>query len=347
MKGVGEDYKLYSNLGFYSEWEDLIPKLLEQEINTVRLAFSIDPGNSYSHTVLDYDDLDDILDLLDEHGLYAILDLHNRHDGVVKDHQGYFGSPRWQADMVSLGNRYKDRDTVIALQPFNEAFRITHYETHASGSLELFRFVQKAYAELTDELRHIGFMKPVIDSDYDVYENWGWETIGEYIRDGLYHSCHIWASPWAVDSTHTTGPGIEGWWNRIRGKMEIMLTFPEPKIVIDEFGPWHDPRSNWDMEEQADFCVKILNWGYDNGIGWNMWMYERSTRPGHDYHDYYNQALDESIYGQENGGETMTTKIKNIGNTPLTVSYTTVVTEVIAPGEEKTFPTDELEITNS
>lgn len=84
--------------------------------NTARLAFRFPDCATASHySPLDYAQLEQVLALLSQNGINAILDCHN-----WQDTSGCFGSAAWQQDWINLAAHVKGDNRIVGLDLANE-----------------------------------------------------------------------------------------------------------------------------------------------------------------------------------------------------------------------------------
>jgi aryl-phospho-beta-D-glucosidase BglC (GH1 family) len=91
--GVGSDWRVINKPSslliddVLDLWRnDIENKINRMGFNTVRLAFAFPESGETTRNVIIFEELNQVLSLLDSYGLKAILDLHNYYDM-----QGYFG----------------------------------------------------------------------------------------------------------------------------------------------------------------------------------------------------------------------------------------------------------------
>lgn len=154
--GVSEDW-LLKYRGQSHTWDKIIPKMKRWKFNTARLAFRFPEAvtaNNYSllDYVNNYAQLDQVLELLSQNGIKAILDCHN-----YKDTYGWFASSEWQQDWVSLAIRVKGDSRIVGLELANEPTP----NTWDSGVATTQEFID-ALGACTDAIRAAGNMHKII-----------------------------------------------------------------------------------------------------------------------------------------------------------------------------------------
>jgi len=164
----GTDYRVYyTNKSLpietvLEEWQSEIANMKSFGFNTVRLSFAFNNSGGTTHSTLVYSELNQVLTLLDENGLHAVLDLHN-----WEDMQGFFGSPDWIQSWVDLASHYKNDQTIIAYELFNEPYPSTWYstvQTGGAGGPEGTGCLQ-ALAQCVDAIRATGDQHAIVYPD--------------------------------------------------------------------------------------------------------------------------------------------------------------------------------------
>lgn len=268
--GIGSDWKVYmkdSSIGTaLQRWETEIPKIKQWGFNTVRLAFRFD-NEGDAHSLLNYQELDQVLSLMNENNLKVILDLHD-----WRDMYDYFGSQTWIDNWVNLAQYYKNNDIIIAYELFNEPFTQNWHSSVDGGGCGVGygEGVMTALAECVDAIRATGdehtivypdpwFIRP---TETDVMHP---ERIAETLkRDNVIITFHLWQNnPDVFSIDYHMEQRAQAWinagWDIWVGEMGV---FPNR--------PW---------TEQEDWCVGAINYVVDRNIkGFNLWMHGYSSR---------------------------------------------------------------------
>jgi hypothetical protein len=166
--GFGADYRLSSvdqSLPIetvLANWRLEIPEIKSFGFDTVRLAFAFNNSGGTADSVLVYSELDQVLTLLDQNGLHAILDLHN-----FNDMMGFFGSPGWIQSWADLASHYKNDHRIVAFELFNEPSTANWYssvQTGGAGGPQGTGCLQ-ALAQCVDAIRATGDNHPIVYPD--------------------------------------------------------------------------------------------------------------------------------------------------------------------------------------
>lgn len=273
-RGAGVDYlfaEKESLVGvneeeYLSRWQTYLPQFQQMGLNTMRLAFafpdsSVNPETGRTtHSVLDYDKLEQVLTFLDSHGIKAILDLHN-----YGDMKGDFGSSKWFENWKRLAERFKGDSRIAAYELFNEPGKET-WDTAVTDMMG----VLKAYAELTDAIHSLDAERIVIwpskgylpyAYDLDKFA----ETVRPFLKSNVVFTVHWWLHK----ETHFNV------WNPkqmsyittdylVYGRKKLSVPF-----WLGEFGSYPpnsitNPEYEW-VKESLNRCQEQL-------LGWNIWM---------------------------------------------------------------------------
>lgn len=264
--GYGVDYKNIQAADF--------EKMLNWNFNTVRLAFRFADGGSH-HSILNYTDLDQVLNQLDLNGLTAILDLHN-----WQDMNGYFGSEAWIQNWVNLAARYRDDDTVLAYEIFNEPFP-QQWNPVVTNKWQVGFYL----ARCIDRIREVDPNKTIVIPDPQFFMS-NEANVQGYIDSGN-------ARPNTVIAYH--------WWGARSAfshhANRIAVWQPYFKLWLGEMGFLNPSGGSYPWAEQFPYTVDKVNYCLDNNLGFNLWFegYGRDLA-----WTKYNQILAASTYlGEE------------------------------------------------
>jgi len=123
LRGAGGDYVAYGNTAWLQQY---IQWMKKTGCNSIRLAFTVPNNGSWSspsQTQYDPTLMDYVLSLLQQNGLYAILDCHEYY--AINDTQGWTSvlptyEQAWINCWVSIANRYKNNPAIAIYQLANE-----------------------------------------------------------------------------------------------------------------------------------------------------------------------------------------------------------------------------------
>ena len=150
LRGAGGDYYAYGRINTwlptYIDW------MKQTGLNVIRLAFNVpNPDHKWSsghQTQYDPAKMDYVLNLLEQNGIYAVLDCHH-YWATVEGDQGWDDVlPKYKQDWincwVAIANRYKNRSVIVMYELDNEPY--------GSGGSEL----TDAYYSCIDAIRATG-----------------------------------------------------------------------------------------------------------------------------------------------------------------------------------------------
>lgn len=263
--GVGEDYLLWSDRPIQA-WEELLPQLEYWGFDTVRLSFAFPdapprPEGGYTHNPIDFNRLDQVLELLSSHGIKGILDCHN-----YNDHEDWFGSEAWIDDWVRVARRFKGDDRILAYELYNEPEYMTWHEPDVTSRAD----VLSALAKCKDAIRAIGDMHIIVYSD-PYYYDYAKPTD----RWNIVTSFHAWA---------TQANTVEGAQNHASQVIQAMSDWSWiTKVWLGEFGAIYD----WDdylnkterWRAQKAFVVDLVDFSLANKSGFSWWLYSNKIGP--------------------------------------------------------------------
>jgi len=277
--GIGETYlRALDRTENIQLWNALLDKITKWNFNTVRLAFifsDVTDTNSSSSPPLDMQKLNDVLDLLNQRGYKAILDLHNYNDMI-----GYFGSPQWKQNWLTLVPLIKNHPAVAAYELFNEPFQNYWDPINVKTSDEAWR----AYATLTLAIRQIDSTHPII---------WlgilsGWNTPPQDVIDVAHNSniiftFHPWSWKVGTQYSMTLADADAQLKYLLTTGSKSMKTIKDAGFNIwnGEFGvhfhtgaPNLPPVDRYLIEKY--YNVKLINACMVNGAGFCWWLYTKN-----------------------------------------------------------------------
>lgn len=248
--GISEDWLLqYGNqpLRPIEAWTALIPRLKSWGFNVARLAFRFPDAPATSYNVLNLDLLEQILTLLSENGIKAVLDCHN-----YNDHLGWFGSPAWKADWAALAEHVKGDPRIVGLELFNEPTTDTWYSTITTAQQAIL-----ALGECADVIRATGNRHTLIYPAPWYYRGAAPEDTR---KDYIVIDWHSYSSAETIaDAEAKVGADIPGmliWMNR----------FP---LWVGEVGIL--PQHNYDA--QKAYVVGTIDNCVGSNTGFALWAY--------------------------------------------------------------------------
>jgi hypothetical protein len=150
LRGFGEDLKLYRVYNDSLEaWDNYLTQLGEKfgsNVSSVRLSFAM-VANSDVFTFLDFQFIDQLLQIFERHQVYAILDA--CHDSFIPLHYPDLFIEQW----VEIAKYYKNSTVVLAYELWNEPC----WGARAFAS-EIVQLLRQCY----DAIRQVAPRKPVI-----------------------------------------------------------------------------------------------------------------------------------------------------------------------------------------
>lgn len=269
--GFGTDYRVYyTNKSapietVLADWQSEIPNIKSFGFNTVRLSFAFNNSGDTTHSILVYSELDQVLTLLDQNGLHAILDLHN-----YNDMEGFFGSTGWIQSWTDLAEHYKNDQRIVAYELFNEPFTSTwasNVQTGGADGPEGTGCLQ-ALAQCVDAIRSTGDHHTIIYPDpYFIIPN-SQIMNPNYIpaslkRTNVIITFHCWYGD-----------------NQTINTMNAELTSKEKEIAawqkyypvwIGEYGWYTGPTYNQTI--QQTWLVALTEFAIQNGIKVSWWLH--------------------------------------------------------------------------
>ena len=279
--GFGEDWALNTDPSdtnaVLSKWSSLLSKADKWKFNTVRLAFRFPKSPSTSNTAIttvNYETLDNLLELLDSKGVKAIMDLHN-----YEDMYDYFGSDSWIQHWIQFSQKYKGDSRIIAYELFNEAFGSTWDEAKIKTKAD----VARAFARCTDAIRQIEPKRTVL---------WGapyfdYQIPSDAVRENVIYYAHAWTWGSAVENV---ADALEKAESKISRWNSFIQTYNIKNFWLGEFGL----RGGSGYDASEAFCLSLINWCVEHGYGFNLWLYHNSHHIGNT--NYYDALLEKSDY---------------------------------------------------
>jgi len=236
-------------------------------LNTIRLAFAFidsSPNPDYGTTsadVMDFSELDWVLNFLDQHGVKTILDLHN-----WKDMEGDFGSQKVVDDWIEVAARYRGDSRIVAYELFNEPAWSTYDKTWMTNKTDAIR----AYAQLTDAIRQVDPEHIVIWASSNFLPAEFPEGFEEYVRQNVVYSVHKWYHDYSTSDKLE----FELWTPEQLSYMSVgylveMRDKLNAPFWLGEFGshyPMNESNPEYLLTEQ------ILLRCEEQAIGWNLWL---------------------------------------------------------------------------
>ena len=268
LRGAGCDYYAYGRI---TTWLPTYINWMKQTgCNVMRLAFCV-PGHRVAQTEYDPEKMDYVLNLLEQNGLYAVLDCH--HYWATEEVQGWDDVlPKYKQDWincwVNIANRYKNRSVIAMYELCNEPY--------GSGGEEL----RNAYYECIDAIRATGDNHIICCSIPErtfIYEADGEPTILTWsspsqIRPNMCLNLHNWHSynpdDWFKDDetkTYNVAELVASEWLATATYYREKLGCP---IVLGEFGTYNYDLTHPNVREMQ---LKI-QMAEQLGIPWWTWI---------------------------------------------------------------------------
>ena len=280
--GIGSDWRVLNKKTpllleeVLDVWRaDIEDRMEKWSFNTVRLGFAFPNTGNTTRNKINFEELNEVLDLFDSFRIKVILDLHN-----YEDMEGYFGSNEWINSWVELANIYKDDDRIVAFEIFNEPFgqdkpsRINTWDSKITGGGSSINDgtegVAEALAECVDAIRATGdnhiivypdpwWFRPSID---EVYNPQTFLTSG-YSPENIVITMH----PWFLWENQSLDKMNEFFVNQVE-KFEAWAEYYP--IWIGEFGAASPQEKPWIA--QKTLCKQIVDYTISEGIGFNFWI---------------------------------------------------------------------------
>lgn len=267
--GVGEDYLLKYTAGedYLAKWTALLQRMNKWRFNVVRLSARFADAPATAHSIVDFDKLDAVINLIAANGKGVILDLcHN-----WQDHYGWFGSQAWIDDWVAVANHYKGDPRILAYELFNEPFTETWAPNITSGE-----DVLHALVDCTDAIRATGDTHMIWFSDPGLSGYGDLELPDWARRDNVMFPFHGWSR------TVAEAEVVRNWWLYWKNNVH-------PGVIVGEFGTYSDPEP-W--ETQKEIAVGNINFCLEHNIGFLWWLYSTD----HFREDAADEVLEASNY---------------------------------------------------
>ena len=288
LRGAGCDYTAYNK----RDWlETFVSWMKQTGCNVMRLAFNV-PGHRVAQTEYDPIKMDTTLDLLEQNGIYAILDSH--HYWATTEIQGWDDvlpkyKDEWIQTWVDIANRYKNRSVIAMYELDNEPY--------GSGGSEL----RNTYYECIDAIRATGDNHIVCGSIPErtwIYEAEGtpskpptWSDPSQ-IRSNMCLTIHNWhgynPDGWFKDDESTVynvAEMVASEWLATGTYYRERLGCP---IVLGEFGVYNYDLASPDVRDNQ---LKI-QLAEQLGLPWWTWMMEQWSQYAPNFWlDFVNQKL--------------------------------------------------------
>lgn len=245
-RGVGASYLFHSG-DYIAAWNLHLPEMKAMGLNTLRLCFRFPFDNVSSADLLDYGKLDEVLSLLDENNIKAIL---NNHGGVG------FGSLELIYAWKELALRYSKDVRIVAYELFNEPYASTCDARRVKSRED----VAESYRNLTREIREI-------DSDHiHIWQSSQYlpplDTIREYLEPNIVFTVHRWWTNRPQELEIWTPKELSYLTMAYIIEMREELRVP---FWFGEFGA-HAFNEEWLLAEQ------IVHRCEEQAVGWSLWM---------------------------------------------------------------------------
>ena len=269
LRGAGGDYYAYNGgpkqMAKYLDW------LKETGCNVIRLAFCV-PGHRVAHREYDPVLMDEILDICEQKGIYAVLDAH--HYWATKEVQGWDDVlPKYKAEWiqtwVQIATRYKNRSVIAAYELVNEPY--------GSGGKEL----RDTYYEAIDAIRATGDNHIVVLSIPErtwIYEADGRETTwsnSSQVPANAAFSIHNWhgynPDGWFKDDesgVYNVAELVASEWLATATYYREKLNAP---VILGEFGTYNYDFTHPNVREMQ---LKI-QMAEQLGLSWWAWMLDQ------------------------------------------------------------------------
>jgi len=259
----------------YIEWERVLTKMDKWKFNAIRLY--IYPNmNLASVQRLDYVFIDDLISIINSHGMATIIDMH--HAGWVNGVYvtGYFGSDQWVQDWRDLATRYKDNPNVIAFELYNEPWVLEEWDP---VYVTEYNDILKANARCTDAIRAIDSTRTVIWGDPLLcntipYYDFSQSSIIEQYRS---YAGNMWFD------FHRYPPILP---NPIEPWTGVQVMFNSMDYVIAKgFNVWlgeFGPHPSFSDVENREFVLRCINFCMSRSLSFSLWSYrnDHNCTPG-------------------------------------------------------------------
>lgn len=266
-RGTGTSYLLHAGENYQEAWQKHFLEIQAMDLNTIRLAFAFADSSpnpdcgTPSADIMDFDKLDWVLRFLGQHGVKAILDLHN-----WIDMEGDFGSQKVIDDWVKVAARYRGESRIVAYELFNEPAWSTYDKTWMANKTDAIR----AYAQLTDAIRQVDPEHIVIWTSSNFLPAEFPEGFEEYVRQNVVYSVHRWYHDYSTSDKLE----FELWTPEQLSYMSVgylveMRERLNAPFWLGEFGshyPMNESNPEYLLTEQILFRCE------EQAIGWSLWL---------------------------------------------------------------------------
>jgi len=251
--GTGGSYLFHAGSNYQQFWQQQLSTMQTMEINTVRLAFAFPDSTPNPRTgvcaadILNYTEMDWVINFLNQYGIKGILDCHNYEDMI-----GDFGSQKLINDWTVLAQHYVNYSGVAAYELFNEPTSPTWNNSSVHTTLD----VVKTYVQLTNAIRQV-------DQNHIVI----WESqpytppvkdIKSYLVPNMVFTWH----EWYMDSAYTKFTSVQLSYMDVSYGVECRQDAGVP-FWHGEFGI--------ETGSPSGLCEQVLWRCEEQVIGWNLW----------------------------------------------------------------------------
>lgn len=264
--GTGEKYYLdyWWNTGqtLLEKYQDLIenPDYGYQRwgFNTARLSFvfpdqPFDPA--LDRPILDYNKLDEVLNILEGYGIKVIIDCHN-----YRALAGWCGSQAWIDDWLAFAQRYKGDKRILGYELFNEPF-----SSQWAPNIQSRDDLCWAFANLTDAIRAIEPSRTIVWCDPGYLFNPAKELTAGTYRSNVIFDFHAWA--W--DKNWSVAEALQEAQDRINLADHWKTLYPNTQCWLGEFGVL----SAYPPEPQDALFNVLVNVFFANHEGFSIWWF--------------------------------------------------------------------------
>lgn len=270
IRGVGCDYVAYYQKGWI---EKFIQDTKNRGYNSMRLSFSIPPWETH-HKLYDQDEMDRIIDLCEQNGLYVIITA--MHWWASEEVQGWEQPlPNHEQDWidfwVDVADHYKDNSAILGYEIYNEPLGV--------GNTPDGKNIVDCYIDAVDAIRQVDDKHIIIlyEDSHKMYHSLE-EKQGLADRvlfdpstkiDNVIYSSHHW---WGEGLTATADYGEAN--RQAAGYVEGLKYYSDwlgVPVWAGEFGTYDYgdySNANWEyVREVIRLCEEV-------GIAWNYWQME-------------------------------------------------------------------------
>ncbi|HKZ95136.1 MAG TPA: cellulase family glycosylhydrolase [Candidatus Bathyarchaeia archaeon] len=271
-RGAGLDYTAY-NFG-WDRFRGYIRTLKGRGLNMVRLAFCV-PGHRIQQTEYDPAKMDMALSIVEEYGMYAILDSH--HYWATEEVEGWDDvvpkyKDEWIATWVDIATRYRDRPSIAAYELINEGLG-PHDELLAVliEGMNAIRSVDPNHMFVVFEWRN---------TEWQIAENFTvWKPRDK--QPNTVYALHHWWTAYRnsiepkypeYDPTRYVNESAMAYGNAaeyVNGAMAYRRFMNAP-VWLGEFGAYDRDIAHANMAETKE----IIRLAESQSLGWSVWQME-------------------------------------------------------------------------